>query len=180
MGGGRLFLVKHEAKREAKHDAEAKSKAKSASKRSQGGSGRRSNWIPVVALLLLAVAAVLVYSGLTTPLTTALQSTERETLSGVQTVFSRPTAPPQNNELKAQFEVGGTPTPLPSGAGDCKLFKNKYTSEFKCISCVVGVNNPNAVCVYASRDWVEVASGTSGYSCEYEAILELGCKTIKA
>jgi hypothetical protein len=72
---------------------------------------------------------------------------------------------------------------LPAGAsslGGCALFQNKYTSEFKCLSCVVEANNPNAGCIYASRDWNAVASGAaSGYSCEYDAALELKCRTLK-
>ena len=104
------------------------------------------NWIPAIAIaiVVLVIAAILVYSVL------------------------------QNPAAKNGQPAGAT------GLNGCALFQNKYTSEFKCISCVVNANNPNAGCIYTSRDWNAVASGTSGYYCEYDAALELKCRTLKA
>jgi hypothetical protein len=60
------------------------------------------------------------------------------------------------------------------------LYRNRYTSEFKCIACAIQAGTEASQCIYASRDWTRVPSGTSGYYCQYDEILALKCRTLKS
>jgi hypothetical protein len=141
---------------------------------------RPSNWILLAALVLLALAVYLIYSG-------TQQAQTQPTASGgavnqppaLQGVTAAPQATAAGAEGGGAQTPAATEAPAQPAAGECKLFKNKYTSEFRCLGCVVEANNPNPECFRTSRDWSEVASGTSGYYCVWDETLKLGCKTMK-
>jgi hypothetical protein len=143
--------------------------------------GKKNNFIFGIAIVLLLIAVFVVYSALQTPVTTGGQRL-LQTQNGVQPDLTQPTVEPTLTQ--STVEPQATQTPANEGqvaiSGECKLFKNKYTSEYRCLGCVVDANNPNPECFRTSRDWSEVSSGTSGYYCVWDETFELGCRTLKA
>jgi hypothetical protein len=175
-------------------------KSKNGKNEGKRAGGRGINWsrawMPVLAVILIGCSAALIFSALQAP----QQATPVQTAAGAQQNAgavgansgsarqnaggaARPTAVPLTIDIPATIGVGGNEPESAggaAGAGECKLFKNKFTSEFKCFGCDAGARASAGDCVYAPQNWLEVAQGSGGRVCVAEAGYAFKCKSVKA
>jgi hypothetical protein len=169
-----VWGVAEKTRQTGKKREETEAPGEGKSGESKGRESRPSNWIVLVAIVLLVLAVFLNYSAMRGALA-----------SSAPTATPAPAVEPSNVPLiEASPSPYVEPSQPPAGSTqppvECKLFKNKYTSEFKCIACAIQAGTGTSKCIYTARDWTQVPSGTSGYYCQYDEILALKCKTLKA
>ena len=133
-------------------------KASTNGKRSKLG-GKRV-WMPVLALLFLVAAWLLISSGVQTASTASAPTPNAaqaaQSAQGAQNAVyassdnhARIPAKTPTVSLPASVDVAGGNGQTQGGngaaEGECALFKNRFTSEFKCIGCVAGASAANVL-----------------------------------
>jgi hypothetical protein len=167
---------KRKEKESAKSEAESEKSEKKSEEKTRPSRG--SNWllvVGVVVVVLVLAAAYLIYLSTLQP-----QTPPRfEPTSQPSFAASPPPLPPAAAETPTVEATTSAPSSEAQSA-ECVLYRNRYTSEFKCIACAIQAGTEASQCIYASRDWTRVPSGTSGYYCQYDEILALKCRTLKS